>query len=348
MVRHVLRNALIPILTHVVVAIPFLFTGSLLLESFFGIPGLGALTVDAIQGNDFSTLRDMVYIGALLFIVGQIAHRLQLHARRSARAARVARGGARRLERASSLLLVAGGARLAWRACAREPVLARGARASSCGAGARSRSSAIALYVRRSALARLDRLDRRASGPGRWPRHGRARSSTASFARRLPGAQLLGAARATSSSTAAQPLRHPGAHLLGTDILGRDVVYRTLKGARVALLIGGLTSLIVIPLALLFGVSAGYFGGRIDDAVFFVMSTLASMPEPAAADRADHGARRGHRAGVRRAGRDGLGAASAASRAARRSSCASSTTCRRRARSASPTRASSCATSCPT
>jgi peptide/nickel transport system permease protein len=73
MIRHVLRNALIPILTRVVVAIPFLFTGSLLLESFFGIPGLGALTVDAIQGNDFSTLRTMVYIGSLLFILGQIA-----------------------------------------------------------------------------------------------------------------------------------------------------------------------------------------------------------------------------------------------------------------------------------
>ncbi len=73
-------------------------------------------------------------------------------------------------------------------------------------------------------------------------------------------------------------LRHPGSHVFGTDILGRDVLYLTLKGARVALLIGGITSLIAIPLALLFGVSAGYFGGRIDDVVFFLMSTLASMP----------------------------------------------------------------------
>ncbi len=72
MVRHVLRNALIPILTQVVVAIPFLFTGSLLLESFFGIPGLGSLTVDAIHANDFATLRTMVFIGSLLFIVGQV------------------------------------------------------------------------------------------------------------------------------------------------------------------------------------------------------------------------------------------------------------------------------------
>jgi peptide/nickel transport system permease protein len=75
-----------------------------------------------------------------------------------------------------------------------------------------------------------------------------------------------------------QPLQHPGAHLLGTDILGRDVVYRTLKGARVALLIGGLTSLVVIPVALLFGVSAGFFGRRIDDGVFFLMTVLASVP----------------------------------------------------------------------
>jgi peptide/nickel transport system permease protein len=70
--QHVLRNALIPILTNIVIAIPFLFTGSILLESFFGIPGLGSITVDAINGNDFATLRTMVYIGSLLFILGQI------------------------------------------------------------------------------------------------------------------------------------------------------------------------------------------------------------------------------------------------------------------------------------
>lgn len=74
------------------------------------------------------------------------------------------------------------------------------------------------------------------------------------------------------------PLAHPGAHLLGTDILGRDVLHQTLKGARVALLVGGLTSLIVIPLALLFGVTAGYFGRRIDDAFFLLSSTLMAIP----------------------------------------------------------------------
>jgi len=74
------------------------------------------------------------------------------------------------------------------------------------------------------------------------------------------------------------PLRFPGRHLLGTDILGRDVLLQTLKGVRVALLIGGVAGLIVIPLALLAGMSAGYFGGRVDDAVSFVVATLSSIP----------------------------------------------------------------------
>lgn len=73
-------------------------------------------------------------------------------------------------------------------------------------------------------------------------------------------------------------LANPGSHPMGTDLIGRDVVYLALKGVRVAILIGGLTSLIAIPLSLLFGISAGYFGGRVDDFVFFITSTLASMP----------------------------------------------------------------------
>ena len=70
--RHVLRNALIPILTGVVVVIPLLFMGSLLTESFFGIPGLGSYTIDAIQAQDFSVVRAMVFIGSVLSIAGLI------------------------------------------------------------------------------------------------------------------------------------------------------------------------------------------------------------------------------------------------------------------------------------
>ncbi len=70
MIRHVLKNGLIPILTGVVVVIPTLFLGSLISESFFGIPGLGSYTIDAIQAQDFAVVRSMVFIGSLLYIVG--------------------------------------------------------------------------------------------------------------------------------------------------------------------------------------------------------------------------------------------------------------------------------------
>ena len=70
LVVHVLRNAMIPILTGVVVVIPMLFMGSLLTESFFGIPGLGSYTIEAISAQDFSVVRVMVFIGSLLYIVG--------------------------------------------------------------------------------------------------------------------------------------------------------------------------------------------------------------------------------------------------------------------------------------
>lgn len=68
--KHVLKNGMIPILTGVVVVIPSLFMGSLLTESFFGIPGLGSYTIDAINAQDFLVVRAMVFIGAMLYIVG--------------------------------------------------------------------------------------------------------------------------------------------------------------------------------------------------------------------------------------------------------------------------------------
>ena len=72
LLQHVLRNALIPILTGVVVLLPLLFTGSLITESFFGIPGLGSYTIDAIRSQDFAIVRSMVFIGSVLYIFGLI------------------------------------------------------------------------------------------------------------------------------------------------------------------------------------------------------------------------------------------------------------------------------------
>ena len=70
--RHVLKNALIPILTGVVVVLPLLFMGSLITESFFSIPGLGSYTIDAINNQDFAIVRSMVFLGSVLYILGLI------------------------------------------------------------------------------------------------------------------------------------------------------------------------------------------------------------------------------------------------------------------------------------
>ncbi|PLW81170.1 peptide ABC transporter permease [Kineobactrum sediminis] len=70
--QHILPNAMIPILTGVVVLIPSLFMGSLLIESFFGIPGLGSYMLDAIKSQDFAIVRTMVFIGSVLYIFGLI------------------------------------------------------------------------------------------------------------------------------------------------------------------------------------------------------------------------------------------------------------------------------------
>jgi len=68
--RHVLKNAMIPILTGAVVVLPLLFMGSLIMESFFGIPGLGSYTIDAINMQDFAIVRSMVFLGSVLYIIG--------------------------------------------------------------------------------------------------------------------------------------------------------------------------------------------------------------------------------------------------------------------------------------
>ena len=68
--RHVLHNTMLPILTGVVVVLPLLFTGSLITESFFAIPGLGSYTIDAINQQDFAIVRAMVFLGSALYILG--------------------------------------------------------------------------------------------------------------------------------------------------------------------------------------------------------------------------------------------------------------------------------------
>jgi len=81
--------------------------------------------------------------------------------------------------------------------------------------------------------------------------------------------------------TTGEPKPHPlkGKHLLGTDGVGTDILYLTLKGCRTAMIVGGFTSLLATPLALLFGLMAGYFGKRVDDAIQYTYTVFSSIPD---------------------------------------------------------------------
>jgi peptide/nickel transport system permease protein len=70
--RHVLPNAMIPVLTHLVMDLPMLFTGSLLLENFFGIPGLGNMSISAINASDLPVIKAITFVGAVLYIGANI------------------------------------------------------------------------------------------------------------------------------------------------------------------------------------------------------------------------------------------------------------------------------------
>jgi peptide/nickel transport system permease protein len=94
----------------------------------------------------------------------------------------------------------------------------------------------------------------------------------------VPVERTYSAPLATMTTGEPQPHKLIGKHLMGTDGSGRDVLVQTLKGCRTAMLIGGLTSIIIIPIALILGMSAGYYGKRIDDAIQYVYTVMASIP----------------------------------------------------------------------
>lgn len=83
-------------------------------------------------------------------------------------------------------------------------------------------------------------------------------------------------ARTTYEVNKPEPLK--GRHLFGTDVLGKDVLLQTLKGCRTALVIGGLTSLISIPIGVLLGIAAGFYKRRVDDVIQYIYSTVSSIP----------------------------------------------------------------------
>jgi peptide/nickel transport system permease protein len=70
--KHVLKNSMIPIITNTVIEIPLLILGALLLEAFFAIPGLGGITIDAINNSDFQVIKAMTIVVSILYIFGNL------------------------------------------------------------------------------------------------------------------------------------------------------------------------------------------------------------------------------------------------------------------------------------
>ncbi len=98
------------------------------------------------------------------------------------------------------------------------------------------------------------------------------------FVGNIPSEKSYSAPLAKTLLSEANPAPLKATHLLGTDALGKDVFVETLKACKTALIIGGLTAAIYIPLGTLFGILAGYFRRRVDDLIQYIYTTLASIP----------------------------------------------------------------------
>jgi len=306
--RDVLKNAMIPILTSAVMTIPFLFLGSLLLENFFGIPGLGSLTIDAINAKDFAVLRAMVFLGALLYVLGlmltdfsytlvdprvrfegtplnrmaipvlvatgtvfclgALARLVVQHTEGSPLVGQaVARPWV--IQNAIVIVLVFAGAAALWAAMKR-PYWQEAWRRVKQVPLALVAFGVVTLYVTVGVLDSLSWKDKREdlepkSVVDRIIRPERERTYSAPMATHEIGER------------APKPLKR-ARHLLGTDSTGEDVLYQSIKGIRTALIIGFFTTLLVIPIALVMGIPAGYFRGWVDDTVQFLYTMLASIP----------------------------------------------------------------------
>lgn len=350
MFRHVLKNAAVPIVTGAVMALPFLFMGNMIQESFFGIPGLGGMTMQAIVAQDYAVIRSMTYIGALLYILGLIMTDIS-YTLVDPRITLSSRGkkGIREQPTLTDILGILGavgavgivaygifmGARSLMALETRVPIIPNAAAGlvvlGLLGFIVYARQSVLWMnawrQVRRSRLAMVslvfvlayltvglmdsvtwsDRqeikdakgnvsttltppmsiLDRLCTNL----REGEEKTYSAPFAENLLIKEtVLKTADGTPDGEPVlvdgkpvrvrvyKPLNHPRTHWLGTTQTGQDVVYVALKGVRTALIIGGLVTIIAVPFAILFGVTAGYFGGWVDDLIQYFYTTLRSVP----------------------------------------------------------------------
>ncbi len=311
---HVLKNGLIALITLVVAHLPLLVLGSLLIENFFGIPGLGNLLAGALQSGDFAVVRASVFLGALLYQTGFIATdicyaladpRIRLGENQAAEATTRFPWGKLLLALVCIyplwLALAAFGRALFTFAGGRIPaffgqmfasvwfqdslVLAGFALvAMFLYANARNEvwhralarlqrdriglaaGAVICLYLLIGALEAIQLPD----GRGGWE------SILDKLTSGLAAEETYSAPLAKTLLTKPAPLH--GIHLLGTDALGKDVLRETLRACRTALIIGGLTSALYIPVGAMLGLAAGYFRRHTDEIITYFYSVVASVP----------------------------------------------------------------------
>ena len=303
---HVLKNGLIALITLVVAHLPLLVLGSLLIENFFAIPGLGNLLAGALQSGDFAVVRASVFLGALLYQAGFIAtdicyaladprirlgdsREVETSARFPWRKALLAllcvwplwlalttlwRVSAAMLQHLfanvwfQDALLVAAFAGIAFflYTNARSEVWSRARARLRRDRLGLAAGAVICVYLLVGALETFELPD----GKGGWESvlHKLTAGIAAEETYSAPLAKtLLG-----------KPTALHGTHLLGTDALGKDVLVETLRACRTALLIGGLTSALYIPFGAVLGLAAGYFRRRTDEVITYLYSLVASVP----------------------------------------------------------------------
>ena len=312
---HVLKNGLISLITLVVAHLPLLVLGSLLIENFFGVPGLGNLLTSALQSGDFAVVRASVFLGALLYQVGLIATdicyaladpRIRLGGNKEV-------GAEKRMPLVVLIAIIGACAFVLWlvvSACWRVLM--------SVGGGSIPKFfdrltgnlwfqdclvivgfTLVALFIRSNlrnevwqrAFARL-RRDRIGMIAGlviclylftgalealQLPDgRGGAESILHKLTSGIPVEESYSAPLASTLLTKPHALK--GTHLLGTDALGKDVLVQTLRACRTALIIGGLTSAFYIPFGTMLGLAAGYFRRRTDDVITYFYSVVVSVP----------------------------------------------------------------------
>ena len=311
---HVLKNGLIALITLVVAHLPLLILGSLLIENFFGIPGLGNLLASALQSGDFAVVRVSVFLGALLYQAGLIATdicyaladpriRLGDHQetesatpwpwRRLALLALCAyplwlilaflcktfssfQGGvipttlaqifANHWFQNFLVLAIFAAASTFLYLNARNEVWHRALTRLRRDRIGLASGAIILLYLFIGALETLQLPD----GHGGW------KSVLSYLTASIPAEETYSAPFAKVLLT--KPSKLHGTHPLGTDALGKDVLVETLRACRTALLIGGLTSLIYIPIGTILGLASGYFRRRTDEVITYFYSVVASVP----------------------------------------------------------------------